>query len=220
MKRGVWVAGVTLLFVSAVGVGGWYVRDHFVPKVSTKTSTTGTMIGLPTVLRTLGGTLDAAYYRSTEQFSRKNTKEIGPISLGTTTSEIQVSATFRYHLPLAKEWPLTWKDKLLIVKAPEIAPTLPVAFDSSTLVKRTKGGWARFDKHEQLDALERSITSELGVRAESPAYREWAREAARRTAVEFVSVWLLKMQLAQSDSERRVVVLFPGETWPSRTPLH
>ena len=77
--------------------------------------------------------------------------------------------------------------------------------------KYTQNGWARFNKDENLDLLERSITPELQTRANVPAIRQLAMEAGRKTVREFVTTWLLKEQGWKKDAEYRVLVLFPGD---------
>jgi hypothetical protein len=80
--------------------------------------------------------------------------------------------------------------------------------------KYTSNGWARFNKDENLALLERSITPELGRRANDPAIRQLAIEAGRQTVREFVTTWLLKEQGWKRDPAYRVLVLFPGEPEP------
>ena len=97
--------------------------------------------------------------------------------------------------------------------AGSVWPTLPVAFDSATVERRTASGWARFDKRENLRELERSLTGLLAERA--PLYGHQAREAGRGVVAEFVAEWLVREQQWQRDPERRVVVHFADDPAPT-----
>ncbi|MEI6033790.1 MAG: hypothetical protein WCS65_05865 [Verrucomicrobiae bacterium] len=169
--------------------------------------------GVPVVFRTKGGLLEIGGFDFTEDFFRANSKTWWGIYLGTTVSQIQVPATYRYHIALLKDWTVHVKDNVCIVNAPSIAPSLPVAFDSSKMIKKTESGWARFDKDENLSSLEISITPELNKRADDPQHIGQVREHARQTVAEFIQGWLLKDGVAgwKNDSDHAVKVFFPGE---------
>jgi hypothetical protein len=101
-----------------------------------------------------------------------------------------------------------------IARAPAIKPSLPVAFDTTLMEQYTRAGWARFNKEENLEALQRSMTPTLAARASGDAYRGLAEEAARKTIAEFIIIWLLKETEWKRDPAHKVVVLFPGEARP------
>jgi hypothetical protein len=122
-----------------------------------------------------------------------------------------VPVTYRYHIEMAKEWPIYINGKTAVVRTPDVRPSIPAAIDTSKMEKYTENGWARFNKDENLDVLERSITPELATRANNPAIRQLAIDAGRQTVREFVTNWLLKEQGWKRDAESKVVVLFPGE---------
>lgn len=70
----------------------------------------------------------------------------------------------------------------------------------TTLMEQyTRTGWARFNKEENLEALQRSMTP---------------TPAARRTIAEFITIWLLKETEWRRDPAHKVVVLFPDEARP------
>ena len=70
----------------------------------------------------------------------------------------------------------------------------------TTLMEQyTRTGWARFNKEENLEALQRSMTPTL---------------AARKTIAEFITIWLLKETEWKRDPAHKVVVLFPDEARP------
>jgi len=139
------------------------------------------------------------------------------VYLGQTVSEIRVPATYRYHVPLDGDWQLRVSDKMCIVVPPIIRPSLPVAIHTNRMEKQTSNGWARFDKGEQLDALERSITPRLNEFARDPAHMAAARDSARETIANFVSAWLMREhQWGQTFTS--VIVVFPDEPTP-KAPL-
>lgn len=99
------------------------------------------------VMPTAGGRLEVATVRARETLTRANSKVLFDlIDLGTTVSEIRVDADYRFHIGMAKAWPLRIADRTCVVHAGAVEPTLPVAFDTSTVERRTASGWARFDK--------------------------------------------------------------------------
>jgi hypothetical protein len=171
-------------------------------------------VGIPVVMRTPGGLLEVATVTADEHFTRRDVMRVWGVSLGETVSEVRVPVTYRFHIELAREWVVTLDGTRAIVSAPELEPSLPVAFDTGAMRRTTKNGWARFNKDENLAAAERAITTELEGRAGSPRYLALVREDARRTIVEFVSRWLLTEPRWKSAPGHAVVVLFPGERVP------
>lgn len=204
-----------VLMLAILGVGAWFlVHTHRALMAASQVHTGITLIDRPVVMRTPGGLLEVAIVRAHERFRREDTRQFWGIPLGTTVSEIQAIVVYRYHIELAAEWPLTIRGHEAIVRAPELRPSLPVAFDSANLEKWTRSGWARFNKDDNLTALERSLTPELEARASAELYRRLATDAARQTVREFVSRWLLREQGWTADPKHRVQVIFPGESWP------
>ena len=104
-----------------------------------------------------------------------------------------------------------------MIEAGDIKPTLPVAFDTSTMQKETRSGWARFDKHENLAELERRMSPELERR--SQGYKTLALPSARQTVAEFAKTWLSRQQHWQSLGIKEVKVVFPGDPPVSGTTL-
>jgi hypothetical protein len=214
-SRGRFLVLVVLAAAALAGVLwlGWQAVQRIGNPVTSASETTVRASGLPVVMRTAGGTMEIATVKVYERFRRENTMAFWGIPLGTTTSLIQAPVTYRYHIPLAVEWPVEIRGNTAIVRAPAARPTLPVAFDTRELEAYSQSGWARFNRQENLDALMRSITPELQKRADDPAIRQLATEAGRQTVREFVTRWLLKEQPGwKRDQDHRVLVLFPGET--------
>jgi hypothetical protein len=214
MQINIRVSGVALLMVAvAIAAGGFFYDRHF-SKPLDKTETTVDTPEVPVVMRTPGGVLEIATVKAYERFTRSNSKQFWGIDLGTTISQIQVTVTYRYHIEMAKEWPMTIKGKTCIVQAGQVKSALPVAFDTTTMRKYTTNGWARFNKGENLATLERVLTPELKTRAQSNRYLQLATDAGRKTVAEFVTNWLIKEQSWKRDPEYKVLVVFPRESLP------
>lgn len=168
----------------------------------------------PPVVETIpGGLLETATIRMGEDFYRSDARHWWGIYLGNTVSHIQVAAIYRYGVPLDDAaWEVVTRGQTAVVVAPELRPSLPVAFDTGTWREKTESGWARFDKHEQLDALRRSLSADLEVRATDARRVALARESSRRTIGEFVERWLLTKDPAwTAGAFSSVKVYFPDE---------
>lgn len=175
--------------------------------VKTEASTAGGSI----VLRTPGGLLEVARIKAYERFTRSDSLTWGPLHLGTTVSEIEVAALYRYQIEMAKQWPLQCDAQACVVRAGEPVPALPAGIYTEEVRKRTASGWARFNKDENLAQLERSVAEQLGTRAYSQRNMQAARDVGRKTVREFVRTWMLKDPALKDATARRIVVLFPGE---------
>ncbi len=168
---------------------------------------------IPRITSTQGDILELATYRCNESFERSDEKWAGWgwVYLGTTVAEIRVPVTFRYHLRLSDPWRLVARDQTCIVQAPRIRTSLPPAIDTSQMERRAESGWARFDKDDELDALERGMTPALDQRAGDPAHLSLVREACRHSVAEFVQKWLMREGQWQSNRFSSIVVVFPDE---------
>ncbi len=168
---------------------------------------------IPQITSSQGDVLELATYRCTETFKRTDEKWTGWgwVYLGTTVAEIRVPVTFRYHLRLSDPWRLATRDQTCIVLAPKLRPSLPPAIDTAEMERRAESGWARFDKNDQLDALEKSMTPTLDVRAGDAAHLQLVREACRHSVAEFVRKWLMREGQWRGDRFTSIVVLFPDE---------
>ena len=206
------VAAVALGAAALVGAG--LVLSRFIDPDRREVRSTLVAPERPVVMRTKGGLLEVATVRALERFTREDFRDFWGIDLGTTVSQIQVPVTYRFHIEMAREWPIELRGRTAIARAPAVKPSLPVAFDPTAMEKYTRAGWARFNKEENLEALERSMTPTLAERAGGEAYRGLAEDAARRTIAEFITTWLLKETDWKRDPLHKVVVLFPGEKPP------
>lgn len=172
--------------------------------------------GVPVVMHTSGGRLEVATVTATEAFKLDAPpKSFLGVDMGKTISNVQTKVVYRFYIEMAKEWPIKFKGTTAIVEAAEIRPTLPVAFDTATMEKQTRSGWARFDKQENLEELERRMSPKLEERAY--AYKGLALESARKSVGDFVRTWLIKEGHSQQGVPYQVQVIFPGELVPSTT---
>jgi hypothetical protein len=171
------------------------------------------------VIRTKGGLLQVSTIRSPETFQASTDHTFLGIDLGQTTTQIRVPAVFNYHIELAREWPVTVKGDTVIVIAPPVRPTLPVAIDTAKLERFAAGTWSLFTGTAELDRLQRSITQTLAVKAATPSYVQFQREAARQTVAEFARQWLLSQERFQGLPKHAVRVFFADEPITSLHPV-
>lgn len=160
-----------------------------------------------------GNILEIATAEATEKFSRKTNLEMfgKTLPLGTTVSEITVPATYRFHIDLNDDWFLTADGSKLIVLAPRVRPSLPVAFDTGGVEKKTQSGWARWDGGDNLEELERTITSKLEERSGQPEVIGKIRGEGRIAVAKFVKSWLLEKEAWGDQKFTEIVVVFEGE---------
>jgi hypothetical protein len=193
-----------MLAVVAVATAA-YVWWSRVPRID------GDTIALPIAFRTPGGLLEVAGINTTETFTKTSLLTIAGINLGTTVSQIQVPVTYRYQIGLAKNWKIHLRNGKLLVIAPAVMPSVPVAIDTSRMQMRTQSGWARFDGRENLDSLLREITPELEKTARAPHYIEAQREQARKTVTEFATKWLVTQERWKGVMTNQIQVYFVDE---------
>ncbi|MFZ4767700.1 MAG: hypothetical protein ACOYMN_22355 [Roseimicrobium sp.] len=162
--------------------------------------------------RTHGDVLEVASpLKTVEKFSKADVRFAawGWVYLGTATSEVKVPATFRFHIKLSELRQARLDDSVLIVTAPTIYPSLPVAFDTSGMEKQTDGTWLRFDAAQQLADLEKTITPALASRAQEHVKN--VRDIARSDVEEFVQKWIVESRPDYRAQIKAVKVIFPGE---------
>lgn len=165
-----------------------------------------------------GNILEVATSVATETFTRQSHVELfgKKMPLGTTVSEISVPATYRYHIDLRGDWQMTISGQRLVVQAPSIRPSLPIAFDSAGIRKKSQAGWALWNADENLSALESSISEELAKRSGQEEVLVKVREESRISVARFLQDWLLNRQSWSTGKFTEIVVLFPEES--SRDP--
>lgn len=171
---------------------------------------------LPEVIPTHGGLLVIARIKGYETFTRRDAEPVKllfnlvRIPLGTTVSEIRTAALYQYQIQLEEKWPIRCTAARCVVRTGpvELATPVSVYFDETT--RRTESGWGRFDKAENLQALEKELSARLEERGMQPRNRDVGLRDGRNTVREFVQTWLRK----ETGQVREIVVLFPGEDEP------
>ncbi len=160
-----------------------------------------------------GNILEVGTANSTERFTRETSLEMfgKKLPLGTTASEISVPATYRFHIDLNDEWFVTADGSRLLVIAPKVRPSLPVAFDTGRMEKKTSSGWARWDKNENLDTLEKTLTNQLNFRASKPETLAKVSDESRESVAKFVKTWLLSQDGWGDDRFNEIAVIFSNE---------
>jgi hypothetical protein len=176
-----------------------------------RTTTQSAAIDQFEVIRTKGGLLAVSTIKAPESFHATADHTVLGVPVGQTTTQIRVLAVYGYHVELAPEWKVTRRDKTLIVIAPRVKPTLPVAIDTTRLERYASGAWVLFTGPAELDRLQRSISQTLAAKAALPSYIQFQREAARATVTEFVNKWLLSQERFKPASDYKVRVFFADE---------
>ena len=211
-----WLKWLTLTLLAAAIVAGWVWWYRLAPPVVFGQSNSSRVAGgLPVVMPTAGGRLEISTVTVYERFTQENVKKLLGVELhvlGKTVTHLQLRTVYRYHIEMARQWPIERHGDLWVVRAGEVRPTLPVAFDTRDLEHHTREGWARFDKQANLVELLKGMSPELEKRAGSPQYRQMAQEAGRKAVADFVRNWLLASKNAGAPAKAKVMVLFPGES--------
>ncbi len=160
-----------------------------------------------------GSHLEIATAEADEHFTRTTSYAVfgKRLPLSTNVSEITVPATYRFHIDLNDDWTLTPEGTRLLVRAPKVRPTLPVAFDTAKVRKKTTSGWARWDAGEDLAELEKGITEELDGRAAKPETLAKIEDEGRLAVARFVRTWLLSREAWGEGRIDEIVVVFEGE---------
>lgn len=212
-------AGAVVVVVLLLAIAAWPQLRALLPGLGLTTGTATTSVsGLrePLVMRTEGGLLEIARVKAYERFERKDPKVLAVIDLdlGTTVSELEVAALFRYQIEMARRWPIDCTPQRCVVRTGPVKLATPVATYSEETRKRTRSGWARFNKDDNLARLEQGLSSQLAARGEDPRNRKLALEAGRKTVQEFVRAWLKR----ETGRVRDVLVLYPGEVETAPAP--
>lgn len=163
------------------------------------------------VMRTAGGLLEVSTITTEERFDSNTSHTILGVPVGRTIAQIRVPAVYRYHVPLASEWTFREQGKTLIVIAPKVKPSLPVAIETDKLQSFSSGLWSPFTGTETVAALQQSITNKLGVKASSAELINIQREAARQTITEFIQKWAVNESRWTAKSRPTVLVFFEDE---------
>lgn len=175
---------------------------------------------LPTLVPLAGGRLEVAIAESVETISRSDERRAAwdLIPLGTTTVELRVPVTYRYHVVLDERWSVEVTDGFCRVEAPALRPSLPPAIHTDRIERRAESSWLRFDAAEQLAALETRLTPRLSTLAADPRRLALVRESSRQTVARFVRAWLLAQEAWGADRVRAIQVVFADEVGAANEP--
>jgi hypothetical protein len=156
--------------------------------------------------------LELATATQTEVFTKTSTYVLwGLIDLGTSTVQIRVPVTYRYHLCLREPWRLEIQGKRVVVHAPEFRPSLPPAIYTDQLQKLSVRGWARGSTADLLEEMQREITPTLIRCASDPRHLELVRSQCRQSVAEFVKLWLERERQWGQNGLTEIQILFPAE---------
>lgn len=183
---------------------GWQLRSP-----ARTTLSTGT--GAAVVMRTPGGVLEVSMITAEERFDSSTTHTVLGVPVGTTVAQIRVPAVYRYHIPLAKDWTFRLAGQALIVVAPAVRPSLPVAIDTAKLESFSSGLWSPLTGTEAVSSLQKTLTATLAAKASTPERIVLQREAARQTVSEFVHKWVLEQPQWTGSKAPAVFVFFEDE---------
>lgn len=163
------------------------------------------------VMRTPGGLLEVSTITAEERFDSSTNHTVLGVPLGRTVAQVRVPTVYRYHIPLAKEWSIRASSNALIVVAPPVRPTLPVAIDTGKLESFSSGLWSPITGADAVASLQKSITARLGEKAASQQLILMQREAARLTIGEFVQKWVVTQERWKGLKSPLVFVFFEDE---------
>ena len=157
-----------------------------------------------------GNILEVATATSKENFSRESNIEFQGRPLAQKVINISVPATYRFHIDLKGDWVIEDDGSRLVVTAPPIKPSLPVAFDSGKIERKTtKGGW--IPTVGTMENLEKTVTEGLAVRAKDPETIDKVKEDARLSIAKFLQTWLIGEDAWAKGKFEELVVAFEGE---------
>ena len=193
---------VSLAVNSLLSYKTWFAEDK--PQTS---QSSGEMV----VMRTPGGLLEVSTITAEERFDSTTSHTILGAPVGQTITQIKVPAIYRYHIPLSKDWNFRFTGDALIVIAPPVKPSLPVAIDTSKLQSFSSGLWSPITGSIAVTSLQKSITATLGAKAETPQLILLQRDSARKTVAEFVQKWVVEQPRWKKTKAPAVFVFFADE---------
>ena len=163
------------------------------------------------VMRTPGGLLEVSAIKSVEQFDSTTDHTIYGVPVGKTIAQIRVPAVYRYHIPLARQWSIKQTGNALLVIAPAVIPSQPVAIDTAKLESFSSGNWSPFVGTKEIALLQKSITPTLATKASQASMVSLQREMARTTVSEFIRKWVVQQPQWMGAKTPAVLVFFEDE---------
>lgn len=160
---------------------------------------------------TEGDILELAVLESVLTFEQRDEWTSVPAGLGRSTVKLSVPAVFRFFTKISEPISVhaeTFPDgnALCTIVAPRLQPVLPVAFDTSRIVKTSDVGILRFNSEENSDALLEKISMRLVLSAKKHAKSAAVRDAAREAFRKFVERWLSEVRELRERPELKISV--------------
>jgi hypothetical protein len=124
--------------------------------------------------------------------------------------QVSVKAAITYRIPLAEEWEAEVRSGRFFVVAPQLQPSLPVAFDTGS-IKKFAQDCMIIDGEKKYDDLLGQVSQQLAISANSEQYKQIARPYARKTVKEFVRKWMATQDEFKVRSNMPIDVVFEGE---------
>jgi hypothetical protein len=155
--------------------------------------------------------LELATATQTETFTKTSTCVWFGLDLGTSTAQIRVPVTYRYHLCLREPWRLEIRQQRITVHAPMFHPSLPPAIHTDRLEKLSVRGWARGSTAELIEQVQQAITPTLIQYAGEVRHLDLVRAQCRQSVAEFVRLWLEREGSWGAGGFSEIQVLFPEE---------
>ena len=199
---------VTVLIAASLALNSFFAyRLWLAPDAVNASHTTRDMV----VMQTPGGLLEVSTITAEERFDSTIDHTVLGVSLGKTVAQVKVPAVYRYHIPLAKDWDFRISGSALVVVAPSVRPSLPVAIDTGKLASFSSGRWSPITGTAAVAALQKSITLQLADKSVSPQLLLLQREVARQTVSEFVQKWVIDQPRWKNVKPPTVFVFFEDE---------
>ncbi len=196
------------ILVASLAINAYLAYKVWNEKPATQaTHTTNDLV----VMRTPGGLLEVSTITAEERFDSSTNHTVLGVSLGRTVAQIRVPTVYRYHIPLATDWMIRVLGNTLLVIAPKVQPSLPVAIDTGKLESFSSGLWSPVTGTGAVTALQKTITANLAVKAAKPELIQLQRESARQTVSEFVQKWVVEQPRWKGNPAPTLFVFFEDE---------
>ena len=158
--------------------------------------------------------LELATATQTETFTKSSQSFLWGLDLGTSTVQITVPVTYRYHLCLRDPWRLDVREQRVIVHAPGFKAGLPPAIHTDQRRKLAVRGWCRGGTDDLMEQLEQEITPTLNQYARDDRHLGLVRAQCRQSVAELVKLWLEREGRWGAPGYTEIQVCFPGEDPP------
>jgi len=168
------------------------------------------------IASTNGNELTLARHERKEVFERDTVVVVPLLNRAVPFSDrktkVAFPATYRYHILLNDPWAIETQEETVVVRAPEIRATLPVAFDSGKVKTDTEGWWVSGGRAgTDAEALKKRITEKLNEQAQTEEMIDAVRDECRDSLAKFVKNWLMKEDYWRAGRFTEIKVLFPDE---------